>query len=96
MNDKTNKLNRLCIDVHEDPYKRLYSAIFQQAVIDFDKCCFYRKHNIKQYYSLNEKIDTDKEYKSLLKYFDSVSESEYISCDVKKVVYLIQQKYDIT
>lgn len=95
MNDKTNKLNRLFVDEREPPFMRLYRAIFQQAVIDFDKCCFYYKHKIQHYSSLNEKLDTNKEYNTLIKYFDSVIESGIFDFDVKTVVQMIKNKHGI-
>lgn len=95
MNDKTNKLNRLFIDEHEPPFMRLYRAIFQQAVIDFDKCCFYYKHKIPSYNNLNEKLNTNREYKILTKYFESVIDSDIFDFDVKTVVQMIKNKHGL-
>lgn len=93
MNDTKHKMNRLFVDEHEPPYMRLYRAIFQQAVIDFDKCCTYYRLGKSNYKSFNEKIDTNKEYKILIKYFDSVIDSEIFDFDVKSIVQMIKNKH---
>ena len=95
MNDTKNKMNRLFVDEHEQPYMRLYRAIFQQAVIDFDKCCAYYRMGISNYKSFNEKIDTNKEYNILIKYFDSVIDSEIFDFDVETIVQMIKNKHGL-
>lgn len=74
------------------PYIRLFRAILQQAIVDFDMICNYKKRGLKDFKDHGKVKSVEKEYNDILQYFDDIKEFDIIDVDINSIVKMIQNK----
>lgn len=74
------------------PYIRLFRAILQQAIVDFDMICNYKKRGLKTFKEYGKVKDVENEYNVILQYFDYIKEFDIIDVDINNIVRMIQEK----
>lgn len=74
------------------PYIRLFRAILQQAIVDFDMICDYKKRGLKTFKEYGKVKSVENEYNNILQYFDDIKEFDIIDVDINDIVRMIQEK----
>ena len=74
------------------PYIRLFRAILQQAIVDFDMICNYKKRGLKTFTDYGKLKFVEKEYKDILQYFDDIKGFNIIGVDINSIIKMIQNK----
>lgn len=74
------------------PYIRLFRAILQQAIVDFDMICNYKKRGLKTFKEYGKVKNVENEYNNILKYFDDIKEFDIIDVDINDIVRMIKEK----
>lgn len=74
------------------PYIRLFRAILQQAIVDFDMICDYKKRCLKTFKDHGKVKSVEKEYNDILQYFDDIKEFDIIDVDINSIVRMIKEK----
>lgn len=74
------------------PYIRLFRAILQQAIVDFDMICNYKKRGLKTFTDYGKLKSVEKEYKDILQYFDDIKGFNIIGVDINSIIKMIQNK----
>lgn len=85
-------MKKIYISRSDKPYVRLYRAILQQAISDFDKVCFYKKHDVEFFNDFDGKLNVEKEYADIMRYFNDIKENNVLNIDVDTIVKLIKEK----
>lgn len=79
-------------DKRDMPYIRLFRAILQQAIVDFDMICDYKKRGLKTFTDYGKVKSVEKEYNDILQYFDDIKDFDIIDVDINSIVKMIQNK----
>lgn len=74
------------------PYIRLFRAILQRAIVDFDMICDYKKRGLKTFTDYGKVKSVEKEYNDILQYFDDIKDFDIIDVDINSIVKMIQNK----
>ena len=74
------------------PYIRLFRGILQQAIVDFDMICNYKKRGLKTFTDYGKLKSVEKEYKDILQYFDDIKGFNIIGVDINSIIKMIQNK----
>lgn len=85
-------MKNIYIDKRDEPYIRLFRGILQQAIVDFDMICDYKKRGLKTFTEYGKLKDVEKEYNNILQYFDYIKEFDIIDVDINDIVQMIQNK----
>lgn len=85
-------MKKIYISRSDKPYERLYRAILQQAISDFDKVCFYKKHGVETFNDFDGKKDVRKEYDDIMGYFNDIKENNILDIDVDTIINLVKEK----
>lgn len=85
-------MKKIYISRSDKPYVRLYRAILQQAISDFDKVCFYKKHGVETFNDFDGKLNVEKEYADIMRYFNDIKENNILNIDVDTIIKLIKEK----
>lgn len=80
------------IDKRDEPYVRLFRGILQQAIVDFDMICYYKKRGLKTFKEYGKIKNVEKEYNNLIQYFDDIKDFEFLDIDINDVVRMIKEK----
>lgn len=79
-------------DKRDMPYIRLFRGILQQAIVDFDMICNYKKRGLKTFKDHGKVKSVEKEYNDILQYFDDIKDFDFIDVDINSIVKMIQNK----
>lgn len=79
-------------DKRDMPYIRLFRAILQQAIVDFDMLCNYKKRGLKTFKEYGKIKNVNTEYNNILQYFDDIKDFDFIDVDINSIVKMIQNK----
>ena len=79
-------------DKRDMPYIRLFRAILQQAIVDFDTICDYKKRGLKTFTDYGKVKSVEKEYNDILQFFDDIKDFDIIDVDINSIVKMIQNK----
>ena len=79
-------------DKGDMPYIRLFRGILQQAIVDFDMICNYKKRGLKTFTDYGKLKSVEKEYKDILQYFDDIKGFNIIDVDINSIIKMIQNK----
>lgn len=74
------------------PHIRLFRAILQQAIVDFDMLCDYKKRGLKTFKEYGKVKDVENEYNNILQYFDDIKEFDIIDVDINSIIRMIKEK----
>lgn len=85
-------MKNIYIDKSDEPYIRLFRGIMQQAIVDFDMICNYKKRGLKTFKEYGKVKSVEKEYKDILQYFDDIKGFNIIDVDINDIVRIIKEK----
>lgn len=85
-------MKNMYIDKRDEPYVRLFRGILQQAIVDFDMICNYKKRGFKTFKEYGKIKNVEKEYNNLIQYFDDIKDFEFLDIDINDVVKMIEEK----
>ena len=85
-------MKNIYIDKRDEPYVRLFRGILQQAIVDFDMICNYKKRGLKTFKEYGKIKNVEKEYNNLIQYFDDIKDFEFLDIDINDVVKMIEEK----
>lgn len=85
-------MKNIYIDKRDEPYIRLFRGILQQAIVDFDMICDYKKRGLKTFKEYGKVKDVENEYNNILQYFDYIKEFDIIDVGINDIVQMIQNK----
>lgn len=85
-------MKKIYIDKRDEPYVRLLRGILQQAIVDFDMICNYKKRGLKKFKEYGKIKSVENEYNNLLQYFDDVKDFDFLDIDINEVVKMIHEK----
>lgn len=85
-------MKNIYIDKRDEPYVRLFRGILQQAIVDFDMMCNYKKRGLKTFKDYGKIKNVEEEYNNLMQYFDDIKEFDIIDIDINTIVKMIQNK----
>lgn len=85
-------MKNIYIDKHDEPYVRLFRGILQQAIVDFDMICDYKKRGLKTFKDHGKVKSVEKEYNDILQYFDDIKDFDIIDVDINDIIIMIKEK----
>lgn len=85
-------MKNIYIDKRDEPYVRLFRGILQQAIVDFDMICNYKKRGLKTFTEYGKIKNVEKEYDKLMQYFDDIKDFDFLDIDINDVVRMIKEK----
>lgn len=85
-------MKNMYIDKRDEPYVRLFRGILQQAIVDFDMICNYKKRGLKTFKEYGKIKNVEKEYDNLMQYFDDIKDFDFLDIDINDVVRMIEEK----
>lgn len=74
------------------PYIRLFRAILQQAIVDFDMICGYKKRGLNTFTEYGKLKNVENEYNNILQYFEYIKGFDIIDVDINNIVRMIKEK----
>lgn len=85
-------MKNIYIDKKDLPYIRLFRAILQQAIVDFDMICSYKKKGMKTFKEYGKVKNVETEYNDLMQYFDNIKNFDFLDVDINNVIKMIKEK----